>query len=104
MLDGDISINTITVILNQLLGASNCAENYTIIIDSIGNVEERMQRITSIYESFDPVWPSHSQWTNGLMQRIALTLLPEIKTDPLLKQFIKSLVSQSHNSVPSRIV
>ena len=81
------------MLLHQLLDGSQDGENnYVRIVESIGTVEVRMQRVTSIFESFDPIWPKYSEWTTGLMQRIALTLLPEMFQNEVIAQFITSLI------------
>lgn len=101
------SLDNISLLLEQLLcsgsEASN-AEHYTRILGTIGSAEVRMDRLTRIFECFDPVWPKYTEWTASLFQMIAQTLLPEKNQNEVMGEYVNSLMVQSYNSVPPRYV
>ena len=68
----------ISLLLSQLIGDGNNLENYERIIAAIGSAEVRMDRLNCVLECFDPVWPKFTECTTRMMQRIALSLLPEM--------------------------
>lgn len=55
-----------------------------------------MNKLSQVFECFDPVWPKHTEWTRILMQRIARTLLPEMTTgteNEVVNSFVTNLLS-----------
>lgn len=54
------------------------------MVDSIGLLEERLSRLATIFETFDPVWPRYKSWTKELMRRLAQTIVPEINENEVV--------------------
>ena len=63
-----------------------------------------MDKLTRIFECFDPVWPKYAEWTASLFLMIAQTLLPEKNQNEVIGEYVNSLMVQSYNSAPPRYV
>ena len=67
------------------------------VVQSIGTLEQRLEVLEFIYESFNPVWPHKAGQTNQVMRRIGTTFLPELAENEDLRQKLDMLVSKNNN-------
>lgn len=89
-------------LLARLFSPDHAEVNYMQMVHCLGQLEERLSRLATIFEAFDPVWPRHRRWTTDLMRRIAETLVPEIKENDVARSEVTRLTSLCYNNIPRR--
>ena len=74
------------------------------MIACIGQVDERLGKVSALLECFDPIWPKYAEWTISLMQRICVAILPEVSSDRALQQSVRDLLAKRYNNNPPILV
>ena len=74
------------------------------MIACIGQVDERLGKVSAVLECFDPIWPKYAEWTVSLMQRICVAILPEVSSDKALQQSVRDLLAKRYNNNPPILV